>query len=71
MSIFKQKFEEIISGRFPAEVENQIKMIFADLINKFELVSKKDFEKQEQALEKALVKIEELEAIIKSRYKRD
>ncbi|OUV03348.1 MAG: hypothetical protein CBC42_02490 [Betaproteobacteria bacterium TMED82] len=65
MPIFKEKFEEIIANRIPEGLKEQVKMIFIELIDKFELVSKKDFEKQEKALEKALAKIEELEVIIK------
>ena len=50
MPIFKEKFEEIIANRIPEGLKEQVKMIFIELIDKFELVSKKDFEKEKNKL---------------------
>ena len=62
---FKKNINDFLSSKFPSEIEDQVKLVFFDLIEKFDLVSKRDFEVQQEALENAIKKIESLENELK------
>lgn len=61
----KKDINDFLSSKFPSEIEDQVKLVFFDLIEKFDLVSKRDFEAQQEALENATKKIESLENELK------
>ena len=61
----KKNINDFLSSKFPSEIEDQVKLVFFDLIEKFDLVSKRDFEAQQEALENAIKKIELLENELK------
>ena len=57
----KKNINDFLSSKLPSEIEEQVKLVFFDLVEKFDLVSKRDFEIQQETLENAVKKIESLE----------
>ncbi|OUW04209.1 MAG: hypothetical protein CBD16_02525 [Betaproteobacteria bacterium TMED156] len=61
ISEFKKKFKDFSNHSSRENLETQIKLFISTTLNKLDVVSKEDFEKQKKTLEKAQSKLKDLE----------